>query len=155
MSFRVLGLDPAPFAPLAALSDEALVSRAMRRMIADGKPGYPCRVSLDDAEPGERVLLVGYHHQAAHSPYNAGGPIFVRETAKTAYDKTDEIPFSLRVRPISLRAYDEDGLIVNADLVEGGEVEPVIRQYLARGDVSYLHAHYARRGCYACRIERA
>jgi len=155
MSFRVLGLDPAPFVPLAALSDEELVKRGMRRVLADGKPGYPCRVSLDDAEPGERVLLLGYHHQTARSPYNAGGPIFVRETARTAYDKTDQIPFSLRVRPLSLRAYDDEGLIVDADLTEGGEVERLIRQYLARDDVSYLHAHYARRGCYACRIERA
>ena len=26
-------------------------------MVADSKPGFPCRVTLEDAEPGERLIL--------------------------------------------------------------------------------------------------
>jgi hypothetical protein len=44
---------------------------------------------------------------------------------------------------------------VDADVVDGAEAEPLIERYLARGDVAYLHIHYARRGCFACRVDRA
>ena len=82
-------------------------------MVVDSKPGFPCRITLEDAEPGERVLLINYEHQPAHSPYRAIGPIFVRESAVPAYD-ADTVPPSLRSRVLSLRAYDTDGMIVEA-----------------------------------------
>ncbi len=71
MSFRFSGLSPDPFAPLFALSDSELAGRGMTRVVADSKPGYPCRVSLEDAEPGERLILLPFEHQPAHSPYKA------------------------------------------------------------------------------------
>ena len=86
MPYRFQGLSAEPFAPLPALSDGELKARGMRRMIADEKPGFPCRVSLQDAEPGERLILLSFEHQPAHSPYRAAGPIFVRESARTMYD---------------------------------------------------------------------
>ncbi len=74
MKFRFQGLSVAPFQPLFVLGDGELAVRGMRRMIADAKPGFPCRVSLEDAEPGERILLVNFEHQPAHSPYRANRP---------------------------------------------------------------------------------
>ncbi len=50
--------------------------------------------------------------------------------------------------------HDPQDLIVEADVVEGGEIEALIARFFARADVSYLHVHYARRGCYACRVDR-
>ena len=154
MKFRFQGLSVAPFAPLFALSDAELVARGMRRMIADEKPGFPCRVSLEEAEPGERVLLTNFEHQPAHSPYRATGPIFVRENAGAAYDGTD-VPPVLRPRLLSLRAYDRDGMIVEADAVPGDDVEVALARLFARDDTVYIHIHYAKRGCYACRVDRA
>jgi hypothetical protein len=72
----------------------------------------------------------------------------------TAYDRVGEVPEVLRVRPISLRAFDRDHLMVDADLAEGDAVEALIRRCLDNPAVAYLHAHYARRGCYAARITR-
>jgi transcriptional regulator len=46
-------------------------------------------------------------------------------------------------------------MIVEAEVVEGAEVEAMIERLFARQDVAYLHIHYARRGCYACRVDRA
>ena len=153
MKLRFQGLSLAPFQAAFALSDDELARRDMRRMIADAKPGFPCRVSLEDAEPGERVLLANYEHQQAHSPYRATGPIFVRESATAAYDGI-EVPPVLRGRLLSLRAYDADGLIVDADVVPGDDVEAALARLFARDDSAYVHVHNAKRGCYACRVER-
>ena len=153
MKFRFQGLSVAPFAPLFLLSDAELEARGMRRMIADEKPGFPCRVSLEDAEPGERVLLTNFEHQPAHSPYRATGPIFVRENAGATRDCTD-VPPVLRPRLLSLRAYDAAGMIVEADAVPGDDVEPVLARLFSRDDTAYIHIHYAKRGCYACRVKR-
>jgi hypothetical protein len=45
--------------------------------------------------------------------------------------------------------------MVDADLAAGAVLAPVIERFLANPAVEYLHAHYAKRGCYAARIERA
>ncbi|HYB54983.1 MAG TPA: DUF1203 domain-containing protein [Alphaproteobacteria bacterium] len=155
MSYRVTGLDPAPFRDLFGLSEEALAAKGVRRYLADRKPGFPDRVELRDAEPGETVLLLNYTHQPAQTPYRASHAIFVREGAERAYDAIDRIPEPLLVRPISLRAFSAEGEMVDADLAEGSQLEPLIERFLAKPGVSYLHAHYAKRGCYAARIERA
>ena len=155
MSFRALGLPLSPFEPLFALSDAELARRGMTRMIAGEKPGFPCRVSLEDAEPGERVILLPFEHQPAHSPYRASGPIFVRERAAEAFDMVDVVPPVLRGRMLSLRGYDAQDCIVEADVVSGDAVEDSIARFFARDDVRYIHIHNAKRGCYACRIERA
>jgi hypothetical protein len=155
MSFRITGLDPAPFRHLYGLSDEELAARGAKRCVADQKPGFPDRVELRDAEPGESVLLINHTHQPADTPYRASHAIFVREGAERAYSAVDVVPEPLRGRPISLRAFDGDHMMVDADLVDGRELESLIERLLADPKVSYLHAHYARRGCFAARIERA
>jgi hypothetical protein len=155
MPFRFTGLAPEQFAPLFALSDSELAARGMRRMVAEAKPGFPCRISLEDAEVGERLILLTFDHQPAHSPYKASGPIFVREVAREAYDRVGEMPEVLPGRLLSLRAYDAGDLMVEADVVEGAGAEAAIDRFFARDDVRYIHVHNARRGCYACRVDRA
>jgi hypothetical protein len=152
MTIRYFGISAAPFLPLFDLDDAALMARGARRMLADKKPGFPCRVSLEDAEPGERMLLVNFEHQTAHSPYRASGPIFVRESARTAYDGTD-VPPVLTARLLSLRAYDAAGMMIDADVVQGAEVETALARLFAQA-AAYVHIHNAKRGCYACRAER-
>jgi hypothetical protein len=154
MSFRYIGLSPAPFADLLALDADALAARGMRRMLCDEKPGFPCRVTLEDAEPGERVLLLPFEHQPAHTPYRASGPIFVRETARQAFDRTGAPPQALRIRPLSVRAYGADGMMRDADVTPGDCLEPLLERFFAEEAVDYVHIHYARRGCYAARVER-
>lgn len=155
MSFRITGLDPAPFRRLYGLSNDALAAQGVQRHVADAKPGFPDRVELRDAEPGETLLLLNHTHQPADTPYRASHAIFVREGAEQAYDKVDEVPEPLRVRLISLRAFDGDHQMVDADVVAGHELEGVIERFLAAPGTRYPHAHYAKRGCYAARIERA
>ncbi len=155
MSFRIRGLEPAPFAPLLALDDAALAARGMRRMVCDAPRSAPCRVSLEDAEPGERLLLLAYEHQPADSPFRASGPIFVREVAAEAYDRVDEVPTAILSRPaISLRAYDRDAMMIDAALAPGVEVSRILQDWMARPEVDTVHLHYALRGCFAARADR-
>ena len=154
-AFRVSALPHEPFRELFALDDAALAARGIRRVIADDKPGFPCRVSLVDAEPGETLLLLHFLHHDVPGPYRASGPIYVRERASTAVPAPGEVPELLRVRLLSLRAYDADGLLRAADVTEGRDLETVIARLFADPAVSYIHAHNARAGCYDCRIDRA
>lgn len=155
MAFRILGLDPAPFRPLYGLSEEALAELGVRRVLVDAMPGFPDRVELCDVEPGATVLLLNHVHQPADTPFRASHAIFVREGAERAGDLVDVVPEVLRRRPISLRAFDASGWMLDADLADGTALEPVIARLLADPRTHYLQAHYAKRGCYAARIERA
>lgn len=155
MTFRIRGLDPGPFQHLFGLPADELGSRGVVRCLVDDKPGYPDRIEIRDAEPGESVLLLNYTHQPADNPYRSSHAIFVLEGAQAAYDHVSEVPQAMRIRPMSLRAFDRDDLMVDADLVDGREIEGLIGRLFADPRVAYLHAHYAKRGCYAARIDRA
>jgi hypothetical protein len=155
MSFRITGLDPAQFSHLFGLSDVALAAQGAKRYNADARPGFPDRVEVRDLEVGETALLLNYTHQPADTPYRASHAIFVREGASRAANVVGEVPEVMRLRTISLRAFDKAGEMLDADLATGAEIEPLILRFLADPDVAYLHAHFAKRGCYAARIEPA
>jgi len=156
MSFRISSLPVEPFQALFGLSDEELLKQGARRAICDEKPGFPCRVTLADAEPGESLILLNYQHLADESsPYRAKGPIFVRENAQAGRVVVDAVPDYLARRLLSIRAYDRDGMMLEADVVDGNELTPMIEKMFEIEGVDYLHAHFARRGCYAARIDRA
>jgi hypothetical protein len=152
--FTITGLDPTPFVPLYGFDDETLAGLGVVRMAVDAKPGFPCRVSLEDAAPGEHVLLLNYEHLAVASPYRQRHAIFVRGGATQAACYKDVVPEQLAIRTLSLRAYDTDGMMTDADLVEGRDLAGAIDRFFADPAVAYLHAHNAKRGCFAARIDR-
>ena len=153
MSFAVRGLPPEPFLPLYGLSDADLAERRARRVTVDG-PGYPERIEMRDAEPGETLLLVNFEHQKADTPYRSSHAIYVREGATESWSG-DRLPDVMRRRLLSLRGFSADGMMIDADVVEGIGAEPLIERLFADERVAYIHAHYARPGCYAARIDRA
>lgn len=153
--FRIRGLDPRLFSQLVGLNDEALRAHNARRVIADSHPGYPDRVELRDAAPGESLLLVNYVHQPVASPYRASHAVYVLEHANQAYDVPDSIPELLRSRVISLRAFDEEGMLVGTELCPGDQLEPLVDLLLSQPSTAYLHLHFAKPGCFACRVDRA
>src|SRR5205823_9735249 len=91
-NFKIVGLPLAQFQPVFSLDDNELAEKGAGRVDVDTKPGFPCRVSLQDAEISERVILVPFVHHDVESPYRASGPIFVRETAKEVEATLGEIP---------------------------------------------------------------
>lgn len=153
--FRITGLPRAPFEPLFGLADAALAERGIERHRVTLPHAAPCRITLDDAEPGETVLLTSYLHQPAHTPYRQAGPIFVREAATAAFDAADTIPPAIGRRLVSLRGYDEAGAMVEAEVVQGEALAALIERFWANPRVAYAHAHFARRGCFAALVSRA
>jgi len=155
MSYRITGLPAEQFAPLFDLSDEALAARgAVRRTADERRPGYPCRVSLTDAEPGDELILVNYEHHPVDSPYRMRFAVYVRRGEKT-YDAVDAIPEQLRIRTLAVRAFDTNAMMAGWELVDGRELEAAIERLLANPAAAYLHIHYAAPGCYAARVDRA
>jgi hypothetical protein len=155
MYFQISGLPISEFQPLFALSDAELGERDIVRRVADKCPGFPCRVSLRDAEVGERLLLLNYEHLAVASPYRSRHAIYVRERARQAHPEVNQVPEVLRTRLLSIRAFDGEGMMRGADVVQGQELEPLIESMFADPTVRYLHAHNAKPGCFAARIDRA
>jgi hypothetical protein len=153
-NFRIVGLSLAQFQPLFSLDDKKLAQQGARRLIVDAKPGFPCRVSLQDAEIGERIILVPFAHHDVDSPYRASGAIFVRETARQTELAPGEIPDVVASRVMSVRAYNDKGMMVNAAVTSGKELESQIEKFFGDGHISYLHLHNAGAGCYSCRVER-
>lgn len=154
MDFQISALQAEQFAPLFDLPPASLAPHLAVRRIASTKPGFPCRVSLEDADVGEQVLLIHYVHQGDASPYRASHAIFVRRGVPRAELAVGEVPQFLRTRVLSLRAFDQDAMIVTADLCDGTRVENVLRARLAKPTVAYVHIHFAKFGCFACRADR-
>ncbi|MBW8305096.1 MAG: DUF1203 domain-containing protein, partial [Brevundimonas sp.] len=123
MTFRIRPLPLAPVQRLFGMDDAALLRIGARRMVADAPHAAPCRVSLTDAEPGERLILFNHRHlDAPASPYRSEGAIFVREAAVEAAPAPGEAPDMLRRRLLSVRAWDADWMMIDAVVVEGRDI---------------------------------
>lgn len=126
--FRIQALPTERFAAQFALDDAALHARGARRVVVDACPGFPCRVSLQDALPGETVVLLHHLHHDVDSLYRASGTVFVRQAAR-AEPETDVVP--------------------------GTELESAIGNLFEDPQIAYLHLHHARAGCYAALVTRS
>lgn len=154
--FRIVGLPLAPFTPLFALSDAALEAQGARRVRIDQPNTAPCRVSLADAEPGQSVILFNFPHMdGATSPFRASGPIFVSETARAHVPEAGQVPDMLAGRLLSARVYDAGGMMIDAEVVEGGGLAERLTAWFGDRAVRDVHVHAARRGCYLARAVRA
>ena len=154
MGFQISALDVDLFSHLFGVDDEVLAQTGVKRVVVDENPGFPCRVSLEDARVGESALLLNFEHQSANSPFRSSHAIFVREWAVRARPSKNEVPEFLRLRLLSVRAFDSDGMMLDADVVDGDRLEALIERLLRNELVSYLHIHNARLGCYAALVER-
>ena len=152
MTYRITGLDPAPYKPLFALSDEELAARGILRMTVTAKPSFPCRVSLTDREIGETVLLLNHVSHNVANPYRASHAIFVAERERAEF--IDEPAPVFETRVLSLRAFDAQGMMTDAVLAQPGEADAAIRKLFDNAKVEAIHAHNAVRGCFSARIER-
>lgn len=156
MTYRIHPLPLAPFRALIDLDDRRLAAQGARRMVADTPASAPCRVSLVDAERGERLLLLNHAHlDVPASPYRSAGPIFVREAAVEAGAVDGTVPEMIARRLLSVRAYDADWMMTDADVVEGRDLDARLRSIFADQKVADVHIHTARRGCYLARATRA
>ena len=154
MTYRIKGLDPAPYRPLFGLSEEELAKRGIVRMTVTEKPSFPCRVSLRDRDIGERVLLLNHLSHDVANPYRSSHAIFVTEGVERASEYIDQVPPVFEPRMLSLRGFDAQGMMADAILTQPGEADAGIRKLFGNPKIVSIHAHNAARGCFSAKIER-
>ena len=116
--------------------------------------GYPCRQCLRDAEIGDELILVSYDPFTGSSPYRSASPIFLHRSPCTP-SASDDIPDQLARRTLSVRAFDNAEMMVDATLTDGADLADAINRLLANADVHHLHVHNEPRGCWAARVDRS
>lgn len=156
MSYHIEALPLAPFAPFFSMSDEELAAAGARRWIADQPGRAPCRVSLRDADAGERLILVNHVHLSdPGSPYRASGPVFVRESAVEAGAIDGPAPEMLAKRRLSLRVYDTHNMMIEGEVIDGRDLDDRLAAWFGQPGAQQVHVHFAPRGCYLARAVRA
>jgi hypothetical protein len=143
MTYRIEGLDP-----------DLARKPGAQRVTVTSKPGFPCRVTLEDAEVGETVLLFHHVSHDVETPYRSAYAIYVREGASEAARYVDEVPPVMQGRPLGLRGFDAEGMLRNAMLALPGEADAKIRALFESPEIATIHAHNAAHGCFAAKIVR-
>jgi hypothetical protein len=152
IDFRAIGMDHATANRLRAATRDAAGNAVIAR-----DSGGPCRFTLTDLPPGSPMRLFSWAVPKPAGVYALHSPIFLSADGGAAWDAPGVVPPVVAARPVALRAYDADGLMVypaNTLVLDGGH-EQVIRDLLDRPDVAFLNCHTALAGCYLCRFERA
>jgi hypothetical protein len=143
MTYRIEGLDP-----------DLVRTAGAQRVTATAKPGFPCRVTLEDAEVGETMLLFHHVSHDVDTPYRSAYAIYVRENAQAPAHYVDEVPPILQGRPLGLRGFDAVGMLRGALLALPGEADAKIRALFDQPEIATIHAHNAAHGCSAAKIVR-
>lgn len=154
MNFIIKALSHNQFETYFDQSDSELKKMGIKRMFVNEKPGFPCRVSLEDAEIGEEVILLSHEFHKTNSPYQSQGPIFVRKGVKTKELNQNEIPVMLNHRLLSFRGYNKNGFMKEATTAEGVNTNKEIQRMLENSDIEYIHIHNSSPGCYNCEVIR-
>jgi hypothetical protein len=155
MHYIIEGLDPTPYRSLFVMDDAALAHEGAIRVTCDDQPGFPCRITLEDAEPGETLLLLNHTSRDGDTPYRASHAIFVREGAEAAATYRDCVPPVFAPRRLSMRGFDAAGMMIDAMITEPGEAEGGLETLFANPEIVEIDVHNAARGCFAARARRA
>ena len=153
-NFKLVALDNSQFTDYFNLDESELAKQGIRKMVVDEFPGFPCRVSLADAEIGEEVILLNFEHHSVNSPYKSDGPVFIRKTAQTATPEINEVPKMFNHRLLSIRGFDRNATMIFADVTQGDNLKEKLNDILDNKKIDYLHIHNAKPGCYNCKVER-
>jgi len=150
--FQIQPLPAAEFAHLNAMSEEELARNNIQVHVSDG--AFPCRVSLTDVAAGTKVYLLNFEHQPGESPYRSRHAIFVSAGAEESHPAADTVPDMLTSRLLSVRAFNRSHEMIDADVIDGKDVSALISAYFDNPEASYIHLHFARRGCFAAKVTR-
>nr|WP_295373288.1 DUF1203 domain-containing protein [uncultured Sphingosinicella sp.] len=153
MAYRIAGLAREEFEPLFRLGDDELAARNARRVRAE-EGGAPCRISLEEAEAGESLILLSHVSHEVARPFRTAYAIYVREAAGEPPCYRDEVPAMLDRRTLGLRGFDAEGMLKGALLAMPGEADARSRELFGRPEIASIHAHNAAYGCFLARVER-
>lgn len=155
MHYVIHGLNGGKFKHLYGLSEEKLKTHGAIRIKVDKYPAYPDRITLTDIPVGEYCILLNHTYLEGPSPYRGSHAIFIWEGKIEPMVLRDSIPDVMRNRLMSLRAFDENDMMIDASVVSGEEVEKGILTLFDISQTKYILAHNAKQGCFSCRITRS
>lgn len=155
MAFQIKALQSNQFQKYFGKTDDELQALGAKAYIALAKPGFPCRLTLTDADPGTRLILLNYEHLPVESPYRSSHAIFVSDGVQERRVEADTIPDYIASRYVSVRSYDKAGMMVDGVAIDGSEASSVFNRMFENPSVEYIHVHTAARGCYLAAVERA
>ncbi len=126
------------------------------RYVPDAKPGYPCRQCLRDAEVGEALLLVAHDafSDGVNSVCRSRSPIFIHEEPCEVQTAWDDLPYQLTYRQLSVRAFDGDVMMTDAEVIDGAKRQATLERFFADASTHEVHVHNAVRGCWATTVVR-
>jgi hypothetical protein len=146
-TFRLVAIDPE--------TADRLRRGGGPTYLADEKPGYPCRRCLRDAEIGEELMLVSHDPFDQDSPYRSASPIFLHLRPCEAAAPSAELPSQLTGRQLSVRAFDNDAMMIDAAIIDGADLATNLYRLFCNENTDRIHIHNASRGCWAATAERA
>ncbi|MEA9392356.1 DUF1203 domain-containing protein [Acerihabitans sp. TG2] len=152
MSYIIKGLDGSVFEHLYGLSDCKLQEHGAIRINVDKPQAYPDRISLRDIPVGEYAILLNHTFLDSPTPYRGSHAIFIWEGKKEAAILTDCIPEVMISRTISLRAFDNNDMMIDAAIASNEKIEENILIFFENTQIKYILAHNAKQGCFSCRI---
>ncbi len=155
MNFQIHALSPEPFNHYFSMAQEELDAHKAVKMQVTENPGTPCRVSMADAEVGDTVILLNYDHQPNATPYQSNHAIFVRENVAQARLAVNEVPPVLSTRLISMRLFDENHMMIDAEVLDGQDLQEALSKAFNNPAVAYGHLHNAKPGCFAAHVTRS
>ncbi|MDV7695434.1 DUF1203 domain-containing protein [Chryseobacterium soli] len=153
-NFKLEALHHLNFTYLNHLSETEVSEHNIKKIKADKFPGFPCRITLEDAAVGETVFLLNYDFHNVNSPYRANGPVFVRANQVTKTYEINEIPIMFHHRLLSIRGYSKEAMMIAADVSEGKFLKGKLSQMLENPEIEYIHLHNAKPGCFNCVVKR-
>lgn len=65
------------------------------------------------------------------------------------------MPAALQRLLLSVRSFDADAMMLDAEVLPGDQIDAWLRTSLADHRVQVIHVHTARRGCYLAAVRRA
>jgi Protein of unknown function (DUF1203) len=154
MTYRIEGLERTAYERLLGLGDAELAALNACRVTADSSPGFPCRATLEEAEPGESLILFNHVSHDVPTPFRSAYAVYVRERAAAPACYVDEPPPVFAGRALGLRGFDAEGMLRGALLALPGEADSKIRALFERPEINEIHAHNAAAGCFAAKIVR-
>ena len=123
--------------------------------VADSNPGYPCRQCLRDADVGDELVLVSYDPFTMATPYRSAGPIFLHREPCSSPADLNRLPEQLTGRQLSVRAFDQRDMMIDAAIIDGATLKTTINTFFANDQSDKIHIHNASRGCWAVTVLRA
>ncbi len=111
-------------------------------------------MTLEDAEPGESLILFNHVSHDVPTPFRSAYAVYVRETAAEPACYVDAPPPVFAGRALGLRGFDAEGMLRGALLALPGEADSKIRALFDRPEIETIHAHNAAAGCFAAKIVR-